>query len=101
MRCNAPDIGGLAMFKQVDPLPCSKGHASVYHRDRQADWHHRRLDVGRHIIGTFEGMGEIRHRRIVRGRDKALEEGLKVALYIRVGVFLDQERAGGVADEKG
>ena len=55
--------------------------------------------MGRHIVSAFVNMGQIRHAGIVRGGDQAIEEVLQICLDTGVSVFLDEKRAGGVADE--
>src|SRR6056297_3031194 len=55
--------------------------------------------MGQHVVRPLGGVGQIAHRRMVGRRHQALEEGQKVGPHVWVGVFLDQERTGGMADE--
>lgn len=55
----------------------------------------------RHVVRAFQHMGEIGHRRVIPWRHEAAEEGLKVNLNVRVGVFLHQQRARGMPHEQG
>lgn len=50
--------------------------------------------MGRHIVRTFRRMPEQR----IACRDQSSEEALHVSLYLRVGVFLDQDRCRRMAD---
>lgn len=86
---DAPDMGCVAVFEQIDTLPCAQHHHPGLHGDRQAGGQHCRLDMGWHVIRPLEGMGKIRHRRIIAARDGSAKERQQVALNIRIGIFLN------------
>ena len=51
--CNLSPVGRPAVFDQMDALSGAQHHPATGHRDLQADGQHRRLQVGRHIVGAF------------------------------------------------
>jgi len=57
----------VAMFEQVEALPCAKREFSVCDRYRQADGHHRGLDMGGHIVWPLVGVGQVGHAGVGRG----------------------------------
>ena len=50
--------------------------------------------MGRHVVGSFGGVNE----EAVAIGDDFRHEGFEVVTNIWVGIFLDEERRGGVAD---
>lgn len=93
MQCDLAAMWPVAMFDQIDPLPRSQSHPTAGHRNLQIDRQMRRLDMGRHVIGTFGPMPQIGHRRVVGPRHETGQPRHQVALHIRVGVLLNQQRA--------
>ena len=90
-------VGGVAVFPEIDALPGAKGEAPLGHRDREVDGGQGGSNMSGHVVIAFSSMAEqggtIGH--------EASKECFEVAADIGVGVFLDQERGGGVADMKG
>ena len=88
------------MLKKIHPLPGTQPQSPVNQRNRQRYRHHRRLDMGGHIIRALISMSEIGHFRVRRGRHESVEKGLQVGLYLGVRVFLNEQAGGGVADKE-
>ena len=88
------------MLEQVDALPCAKTKTAIHDRDGQADRQDRGLDVGRHVIWPFRAVTDPTHGRVSCMRGKPLEELMKIRLHRGVGIFLDQKRTRGVAQEE-
>ena len=57
----------------------------------------RRADVRGHIVRTFQGMAI----SLARLRHKPLEEIAQIERHVRIGIFLNSERARGVLNENG
>ena len=47
----------MAVLPQVDPLPCAKPQPAMHDRYSQRRCCQCRLDMGRHIVRAFQGMG--------------------------------------------
>lgn len=84
------------MLAEVDALPRAQVEPPVRHRDGQAGADQDRLDVGRHVVRPFVGVGIV--GRVV-GRQRA-EVRLQVGAHLRVGVLHDRQRGGGVLNEE-
>ncbi len=93
-------MGRVTVFEQIYPLPCPKYQSPVSNGDRQADGHHCGFDVGRHIVGPFVGVGQVRHAGISRGWHKTREEVAQIRLHLGVCIFLNKQAGRGVADEE-
>ncbi len=81
-----------AMFKQIYTLPSAQNGLSRHYRNRQGNRQKRGFDMGWHIIGTFIGVPQICHRRVVRRRHQPVEKSPQVRLYFGVGIFLNDQR---------
>ena len=57
----------------------------------------RGLDVGRHVVRAFRAVAV---ERRVLGHE-LVQEGFQIALDVRIGVLLDDQRGRGVAQEQG
>src|SRR5688572_16401238 len=91
-----PSGTATAVLPEVDALPRAKGELLAEDRNRQRGRGERGLDVRRHVVGALRVV-------LVEGiafRDEALQPALEVALRRRVGVLLDHEAGGGVAQEE-
>jgi hypothetical protein len=49
------------MFENIYSLPDSKAKAAILDRNVQADGQQCGLDMGRHVVGAFIGVGQIGH----------------------------------------
>src|SRR5215831_9342925 len=87
----------LAMFPDVDTLPCAECHAAFADRNRKVDGGQGGADVSGHVVVAFGGVDE----HAVAVGYKAGEEGLEIATDIWVGIFLDEERGRGVTEVEG
>jgi hypothetical protein len=85
------------MFPKVDALPGPQRQATTGHRHRKTDGRQRSTHVSRHIILTFSGV----NKQPVTVRYQSTKEALQVSADIRIGVFLDQKRGGGMPDMEG
>src|SRR5690606_3265650 len=94
---DATPVRGAAMLPQVDPLPGAEREPPVEYRDRERGGGEDRLDVGRHVVRPLRRMREV----AVALRHEAVEPLLEVMARARIGVFLNGEAGGGVADEDG
>lgn len=47
---DAPDMGRVAVFEQIDALPSAQHHSPVLDRNGKADRQHCGLDMGWHIV---------------------------------------------------
>ena len=55
-----PAGGVVAVFAEVDPLPGPQVEPASADRQQQATTHEGGLDMGRHVIGAFKGVGVVR-----------------------------------------
>jgi hypothetical protein len=85
------------VFEDIEALPGAQHHAAVLERDRQLGLGQRRADMGRHVVRSLVGMAIER----VALRHQPAEIGDQVALHIRIGIFLNDQRGGGMAAEHG
>src|SRR5690606_33913868 len=83
------------MLPEVDPLPGAEREATVSHGNVEAYRGERALDVRRHVIGPLVCMPEPRG---VLGNE-LVEELLEILTRGGIGVLLDAEARGRVADE--
>lgn len=90
-------VGVGAVFPEVDALPGAEGESVVHDGDGECGGGEGGLDVGRHVVGAFGGVGV---ERVVFG-DEATHPLLEVAAGGGVGVLLNREAGGGVSDEEG
>lgn len=90
-------VRGIAVLKEVNPLPGAQTHLTVLDRNAEADGQKGGFDMGGHVVRAFERVAQIAHAGVIRRRDKAAEIGQQITLHIRVGIFLDQQRGRGVA----
>lgn len=99
MRRHISNVRRISVFKQVNSLPCAQKWAPHRHRNCQRHGQHRGFDMRGHVVGSFIGMHQIRHRCICGGWHKPVKERLQVALHVGIGVFLNEQAATGVAHE--
>jgi hypothetical protein len=95
MHRHLPVVPVVAVFKHIYPLPGTQGRPALLNRDCQLDLCQGCLDVCRHIVGSFSAVPV----------NAALwcntsEEIQQVPAHIGIGIFLDGQRCGGVADEQ-
>ena len=91
----------VPMFEKVNSLPGSQLHLTVHNKNRQMCGHHRRLDMGGHVIRPLVRVGQIGHRGISGRRHETRKEVLQVCLHLWISVFLDKQTARRVLDEQG
>ena len=90
-------VRAAAVLEDVDALPGSERGAAPANGDGELTLGEGGPDVSRHVVGTFHGVGV---ELVVLG-DKAAEEVFEISDDIGVGVFLDEQRGGGVSEEDG
>ena len=83
------------MLGEIETLPSAEPKFLANHRDVERYAGEHRLDVSRHIVRPFN----IVHPAGIGGCEP-LERGDKIALHIRIGVLLDDERRRRVAQKK-
>src|SRR4051794_41663967 len=54
-----PRAAVVAVLAQVDALPGAQGEAAVADRQRERGTEERGLDVGGHVVGALERVGEV------------------------------------------
>lgn len=86
----------VAELAQVNALPGTEIEFSLgdRHADRGSD--HCRLDVCRHIIRAFDGMGKERHILW----NEVVENAFKIRQDRWIGILLNAQGGGGVLDKK-
>ena len=97
MQSQVSLVRAAAVLEDVDALPGSERGATLANGDGELSLGEGGSDVSRHVVGTFHGVSV---EAVVFG-DEAAEEGFEIADDVRVGVFLDEQRGGGVAEEDG
>ena len=84
----------VSVFAQIDPLPRSQQQATVANWYRQGTSQHRSLDMGRHIVGTLQGVNVGK----AFGND-LVDRHLQVYGHVRVRVLVNRQRGGSVLNE--
>jgi hypothetical protein len=85
-----PPMRMRTMLKHVQPLPRPQRHASFYNRDRQTRLRKRRPDMRRHIVRPLRPVPVM----FAALRRQPLEKIAQIERYIRIGVFLNNQRTG-------
>lgn len=82
------------MFPQVNSLPGPQRQPATHDGNGEINSGEHAPDMGGHIVLALGGMDE---KRVAVGH-KAGKEFFQVTPNVRVGVFLNEQRGGGVAD---
>ena len=77
------------MFAQEDSLPGPQAQPTVAYRNRQRTAEHGCFDVGRHVVGAFNGM----HVREFLGGD-GIERRFEIVGDVGIGVLVDAQLGG-------
>lgn len=72
------------MFAQIDSLPSPQLQSSVADGDGNAGAQQRRFDMGRHVVGAFDGVNQW----LVLG-NHSVKDRFKVGSNVRVCVLVD------------
>src|ERR1700693_2545770 len=88
-------MGLVAVLEKIDGLPGAEHECALFDRYRQRALAERRPDMGWHVVRSFA-----RVTVISIAWCETIEGIHKIAQHVRVGVLLDQQRGGGVRDEK-
>jgi len=91
---------GVAMLPEKDALPGAERQPTVADRDRQADGKMRRLDMGGHVVRAFGAVAQIGHVGRIGAGDQPVDPRQQIPAHVRIGVFLNDQRTGGVAHEQ-
>lgn len=83
-----------SVFPDVDALPGAEGEAAGVDGDGEGGGGEGGLDVGGHVVGAFGGVGVER----IAFRHEAIEPGFEIAPRRWVGVLLNGQARGGVAN---
>ena len=97
MQGHTARMGPRAVFPQINSLPGSQRELAGVNREGEVHRRQRGADVGGHVVVAFGGVGEQR----VAVAHEPCKKGGEVAAHVRVGVFLDQERGGSMAQVQG
>lgn len=76
-----------AVLDDVDALPRSERHPSVFDWHREVDPGQHGLDMSRHVVRPLRGVNPASI-----GRSEATKRRQEVGLHIRIGILLDSER---------
>jgi hypothetical protein len=87
-------VWGKPMFPKVNTLPGSERNCAMGNWDGKVHCGEGRSDMSRHVILAFVVVDE----QGIAILYKASKEALQIAAHIGVGVFLDQERGGRMAN---
>src|ERR1017187_5509641 len=90
-------VGRTAVFPEVNALPGAQHQLAVTDGNGKVDGGKRGAHMSGHIVVALAGVREER----VAVRHKAGEEMLQVTPHVRVGVLLDQQGGGGMAEVEG
>src|ERR1035437_8818142 len=82
-----------AVFPQIDSLPRSEREPASVNRDGKIHRRQRGADVRGHVVVALSSVAEER----IAVAHEPREKGVQIAAHIRVGIFLDQQRGGSVA----
>src|SRR5581483_7019459 len=85
-----------AMFPEVNALPSAKAELALHDGNGKRRGGERGLDVRRHVVRSF---GVVLIERIALWHE-SIQPALEVVLRGGIGVLLDDEARGGVADEE-
>src|SRR3972149_3938609 len=84
------------MLDEIDPLPSAERHPAVLDRNAEGRRGDHRLDMARHVVGSFFLMGVV---AILRREE--IERVGEIQPHIRVGILLDRQRCRGMTHEHG
>jgi len=92
MKGDLAPMRSVAVFEKENPLPGSERQCAADERNRELRLGERGADMRRHVVGAFRIM------RVIRlFRRKPREDGFEIAQHGRIGVFLNEQRGGGVS----
>ena len=84
----------IPMLEKINPLPCTKTELALHDRDGDGNRCQGRFDMGGHVVGAFVCVGQIGHAGIRGGRHQTGKEISHIGLHFRIGIFLNEDRAG-------
>ena len=93
MRGDFARVPHLAVFPEVNALPGSERELAVVERDAEVHAGERGADVRGHVVVAFGGVDE----ECIAIGNEPREERLEIAPHVRVGVLLNEQRSGSVA----
>jgi len=94
MEGDGAGMGGATVFPEIDSLPGAEGKAASVDGKGEVDGGKGGADMGGHVVIALGGVNE----KWVAVGNEAGEEGFQIAPDIGVGIFLNEERGGGVAE---
>lgn len=86
-----------SMLPEINALPGAEGQSSVGNRDGEIGRGQGGADMGRHVIRAFASVFE---QGIAVG-NQAREKTFEIQADLGVGIFLDDQRSGGVLHVQG
>lgn len=87
MHDDASGMRTNSVLEEINALPRSEQQHTVCNRNRQRRLRQRRLGVRGHIVGPFGAV----NKKSIAVRDETLEKSHKIALHVRIGIFLDEK----------
>lgn len=86
----------IAELTKINPLPGAQVEPAFGNGDGHGRADHRGFDVGGHIVGALDGVGE-------KGevfRHNVIENTFEVRTHIRIRILIDGEGGGGMLDKQ-
>src|SRR5258708_31246945 len=83
-----------AVFGEVNALPAPKLKRTISNRNVKRNAGHHRLHMSRHVVGSFSVVSPAGV-----GWRKAVQRSAEIGADVRIGILLDHQRRGGVAEE--
>src|ERR1035437_1477542 len=94
---HAAQMGPCAVFPKIDALPCSEREPAAVDRQGKIHRPQRRADVRGHVVVALGGVAEQR----VAVAHEPRKKGVEVAAHVGIGIFLDEQRGGSMAQMQG
>ena len=83
----------MAMFPNINALPGAEGRLATNDGNAEVHRGQRRANVRRHVVLA---LARVLKQRVAIG-NQPRKKSLQIAAHFRVGIFLDQQRRGGMA----
>jgi hypothetical protein len=94
---HAAGVRVRAMFPEINSLPRPQRELTGAHGQRKIHGRQRGANVRGHVVLALGGVNEQR----IAIRHEPREKGVEVAAHVGIGIFLDEQRSGGVAQMQG
>lgn len=85
------------VFPEINPLPCPQRQLSAMQRDGEVHRGQRGPDMRGHVVVPLGGV----HKQRVAVWHESLKKSVEITTHVGVGIFLDEQRSGGVSQMQG